>query len=261
MSNDSLHPCWRRVSAVAIAIAAFATAAQSQTPPPANFEVASVRVVKPYSQAELSSGMVSVGWSQFPTHHFYAHHVTLGLLLSLAYGFEQKYMDRLPSWADEDTYDIEANVPGDQSLTYDEMKPLLQHLLQQRFQLAAHAEKRQQPGFSLIVGKGTLKLTAGTTAAKSSPMIFRDRIVGRNLDLPFFSRLLARPVGQPVQDRTGLPGKYDVDLRFRPTNDPDSNLPDIFTAVREQLGLKLVRTKLSIEYLVVDQVNRVPAEN
>jgi uncharacterized protein (TIGR03435 family) len=75
------------------------------------------------------------------------------------------------------------------------------------------------------------------------------------------AHMLVSPVEQPVVDKTGLTGAYDVDLKYRASAEEDSSLPSVFTAVQEQLGLKLVPSKLMLDYLVIDHVDRVPAEN
>ncbi|HUZ95443.1 MAG TPA: TIGR03435 family protein, partial [Edaphobacter sp.] len=71
--------------------------------------------------------------------------------------------------------------------------------------------------------------------------------------------LLGIPAGGPVVDRTGLKGFYDLSLHFAPVDAKDSDLPDFFTAVEEQLGLKLKPAKVPAKFLVVDSVDPKPA--
>ena len=75
------------------------------------------------------------------------------------------------------------------------------------------------------------------------------------------AHILVSPVGQPVVDKTGLSGGYDIDLKYRESVDDDSPLPSVFTAVEEQLGLKLIPAKLTLDYLVIDHVDKVPTSN
>jgi len=73
--------------------------------------------------------------------------------------------------------------------------------------------------------------------------------------------MLKIPAGRPVIDKTGIVGKYDFTLKYATANHPDSNLPDLFTAVQEQFGLKLVPQKVPVETLVIDHVDKIPTEN
>jgi uncharacterized protein (TIGR03435 family) len=81
------------------------------------------------------------------------------------------------------------------------------------------------------------------------------------MDMAHFVPILSHPVGYPVVDKTGITGNYDIKLSYAPANDPNSNLPDLFTALQEQLGLKLESQKVPVEILVIDHVDRIPTEN
>jgi uncharacterized protein (TIGR03435 family) len=73
--------------------------------------------------------------------------------------------------------------------------------------------------------------------------------------------MLKPAAGRPVGDRTGILGNYDFDLRYAPDDDPDPKLPTFFTALQEQLGLKLEKSKVQAEVLVIDRANPIPREN
>ena len=81
------------------------------------------------------------------------------------------------------------------------------------------------------------------------------------MDTAHFAGVLAHRADQPVVDKTGLTGVYDFKLSYAPANDPSSSLPDFFTALKEQLGLKLESQKVPVEFLVIDQVDKILAEN
>jgi len=87
----------------------------------------------------------------------------------------------------------------------------------------------------------------------------------QNAPVQLFASMLQSPTGSPVIDKTGITGNYDFDLKFAPANaregSADAALPDIFTAVQEQFGLKLVPQKVPVDFLVVDHVDRTPTEN
>jgi len=159
-------------------------------------------------------------------------------------------------------YDVEATVAGGQQLTLAQMRPLLQDLLRRRFGLMAHTEDKLVSGYAMVVAKNGPKLQASTAGpAESRFYIMNGRIFGPKLETATLAGMLGRSAGAPVMDKTGLTGTYAVDLRFRPDSDTNSNLPDLFTAVQEQLGLKLVPVKVPVQYLVVDHVDREPTEN
>ena len=84
-----------------------------------------------------------------------------------------------------------------------------------------------------------------------------------DISIDTFAHILASPANKPVVDKTGLTGSYDITLKYAPPNDPNANsdLPDIFTAIQEQLGLKLLPAKVPVDYLVIDHVDRTPTEN
>jgi uncharacterized protein (TIGR03435 family) len=81
------------------------------------------------------------------------------------------------------------------------------------------------------------------------------------MPLDGLASMLAIATHRPVSNRSGIQGAYDFDLRFAAVSDPGSGLPDLFTAVQEQLGLKLEPAKVPVEMLVIDHVERVPTED
>ena len=101
-------------------------------------------------------------WSTYPTNRFYAHSMRLNLLIGIAFGADSKDITGEPNWLDLQQYDVDAKVEGDQQLTYKEMQPLLQNLLAQRFHLVVHHSTKMTSGYTLLVGKGGVKLQTGT---------------------------------------------------------------------------------------------------
>jgi len=190
----------------------------------------------------------------------------------------------LPDWADTDLFDIEARPAG--KATIDQMYgPMLQVLLEDRFQLKIHRETRQLPVYSLTVGKGGAKLSASTctpidlnhpapAAANGPAPAFCGRTsMGTNagvmsidaigLTMASFAGItLSARVGldRPVLDETGLAGVFDIHLKYAPGADsataPATNAPSLFAAIQEQLGLKISPGKGPVEVLVVDRMER-----
>ena len=234
---------------------------QTADPTRGSFEVASIRMVQPYSAAELQSGAGNDPFDSFPSDRFVARHVPLPFLISIAFDCDTRHVTPSATWQDEQLYDIAATVPGNKQLTLDEMRPLLRDLLEQRFHLKTHPEEHLESGYLLVVGKSGSKLHTSAAKGDTGAYIHPNRLWARGVHLGMLTSMLERATGSPVVDKTGLAGDYDIDLHFRSENDVNSNLPDIFTALQEQLGLKLVPGKVPVKYLVIDRLDREPTEN
>lgn len=220
-----------------------------------SFEVASVRP----SNAPANEG----NWSPPGTGKFNAHNLTLARLMMLAYGIDANQIANKPAWLESDRFDIAAKPSGGIALSREELKPLLQTLLEERFGLATHTETRLMPGYVLIVAKGGPKLqpTRGSKFPGFRLNVTDTELNGLNWSMPYLATMLQHPAGRPVLDKTGLTGSYDLKLDFSPDPSTDSALPSIFTALQETLGLKLEPQKIPVQVLVIDRANRTPTEN
>jgi uncharacterized protein (TIGR03435 family) len=236
------------------------TATLAQQP---QFEVASIRMVEPHSLEDLQRGIGVGSVSPFPTNLFTANYMPLSVIVSIAFKIDSNRIIDKPDWLDSQLWQISAKVDGDAMLTAEQMRPLLQELLRQRFHFAFHRESRSEPGYDLVVAKGGPRLQASKDGDKSFFYILPNGIEGHASPMSTLAAALERPSGRPVMDHTGLAGKYDVKLRYAPANNPDgkSDLPDLFTALQEQLGLKLEPQKVPVDFLVIDHVDKVPTEN
>ncbi len=227
-------------------------AAQSPAPPE-KFEVASVKLI-PADRATCCFSMAPWGAATFT-----AHNISLSVLVEMAYGVTDKQIsgiDRLGN----DLYDVSAKPQNSGALTYRRAQPMLRAMLEERFKLAVHREMKDVSGYALVLAKGGPKLKPGDQTAGQN-MILPGRLVQPNATLADFSSLLDHPVGKPVIDKTGLPGTYKIDLKFAPDGDTASTLPSIFTAIQEQLGLKLEAQKVPFETLVIDHCDHIPNDN
>ena len=213
------------------------------------FEVASIRM--------SPGGMITISPPDSPG--FTAKNVSMQILISLAYGGDS---DRVqgPGWIGSQQYDVTAKSEGERKLSYDELKPLLQDLLAQRFQLKVHTQMKEGSGYALVVAKGGAKLQETEGAADHS-YILPNSLDVQNRSMAAFAGALSRPAGRPVVDETGLKGKYDIRVKYAEDQDKNLTLPSIFTALQEQLGLQLVSKKVPVEFIIVDHVERTPAEN
>jgi uncharacterized protein (TIGR03435 family) len=246
----------------------------AETPRAPSFEVASIR--------ENRSGERIMLFQPRRGGRFTATNCSLNLLISYAYDVMQPHIAGAPAWVKSDRYDVAAKAESDPPV--DGIRAMLRRLLEERFQLKSHWETQESAVYNLVVSKpGKLKETSG-----DCPGILSDRALRTNAppdDAPCGSlrntpghtkgyRLTAEQLGslsffmrKPVVDKTGLTAEYDVELEWAPegtlmqTPDPAAGgPPSIFTALQEQLGLKLESAKGPVRMLVVDHVAR-PSEN
>lgn len=220
----------------------------------ATFEVASVRAV-----SSDHHGVTSI--SPWDSDLFVARNASLRLLIGLAYGMDSQNIDGLADKLGSRLFDVEARVDGQQKLTYEQMQPLLENLLRDRFHLAVHRVMRQEKGYALVVAKSGDKLKPSETSAtrtSGASWILPNGLRGTGLTMETLAGMLSRPLGSPVEDQTGLRGSYDVTLQYRTMNSDDSSLPSVFTALQEQLGLKVIQAKVPVQVLIVDHVDAEP---
>ncbi len=197
--------------------------------------------------------------------------VSLKRLIGMAYGVAEgrDYLFSGPGWMDSERFDIHAKFPPE--TTEPRVLLMLQRrLLDERFKLKLHREPRQFSVYALVLDKRGPKLRPTTTPGPYRFSAQSGHAVGASLSMAQFADRLSRPVFQldrQVVDFTGLEGTFDLTLDWQQENlqqDAQADGPDrgsIFSALPEQLGLKLEPRKLSLDVLVVDGGVKVPAEN
>jgi uncharacterized protein (TIGR03435 family) len=177
-----------------------------------------------------------------------------------------------PEWAKNgDRWNIDAKVAAEDVAAYGKLSRedrdrMLQPLLAERFHLKAHMERREMPVYEAVIAKGGPKLKEATQEdIKKSRIFFGDKgkIECTGLALSSVLSMLNSEVGRNVVDKTGLTGKYDITLEYVPVAraaSDETGGPSVFTAVEEQLGLKLIPGKAPMDVLVIDSVEQ-PAAN
>ncbi len=226
---------------------------QAAAPPKPTFEVATVRPSPP------NHGYTSI--SPFGTDRFTATNASLSYLIQLAYSIDGRHqLSGAPDWLDSEFFDISAKAVEGAHLTYEELQPLLQQLLQDRFHLVAHRETRDLPGYVLLVAKGTPRLHI-TKGGAPYGYIISGKLRLQNSEIDSLAATLTTPTGRPVINKTGIQGNYDIKLDYAAESATDSSLPSIFTALQEQLGLKLESQKVPVQMLVIDHIDKTPTEN
>lgn len=218
------------------------------------------------------------------TNRFVGKNYTVKLLIAAAYEVSPKVISGGPPWIESDHYDILALTPGEARPTHDQQMAMLRNLLADRFRLAFHREPKEFSIYALEVAKSGPKYGSGaepglkeSTAPATDPAalistVYPDHIKlpARNATMGDFASLLQRALlDRPVVDKTGLTGRYDFDLEWAPDETQfggevpvapaDADSPPFFTAIEQQLGLRLEATRGPVEALVVDSVERPSA--
>lgn len=217
------------------------------------FEVDTVRLSSPDEHGTQ--------FSQPGATRFTAQRASLGALLYFAYGVREEQIEGMPKWAGDTYYDVTAVPPNGQTFNEQQEKAAMQQLLKERLHLSAHAASREVEGFRLVTAKGGPKLQASKGGPRYLIILDQDGLEAPNTTLSKFGPALWGLVGFPVVDETGLQGDFSIQLKFKKDTDETSSLPSIFTALEEQAGLKLERTKVPVEMIVIDHVDREPTEN
>ncbi len=142
---------------------------------------------------------------------------------------------------------------------------MLQDLLTARFGLKFHRESKELPAFALAVAKGGPKFKSveanGGVSSNSNGGRWR---MTAQITMRRLAEILTEQAGRPILDQTGLPGAYDLALEWSANDNASSEKdasPSLFTALQEQLGLKLESVRAPVESIVVDKIDRSPSEN
>src|SRR5215813_961889 len=258
--------------------------AQTGVPKP-SFEVASIkRNTSPEGNARVTDA---------PGGRFIASRIPLRRVIQFAYRGNDDFIGG-PDWIDSDRWDIEAKaadgtVPPRTGLpdmtTPDTIALMVQSLLEDRFQFKSHTETRSLPLFELTVAKGGPKMKLsedqtppaalqgaggrGAGLTRGAMRLARGDFEGQAQTMEIFAKALgALYAGRPVIDKTGLKGLYDIKLQWTPDPPPAAAAapgaagispaapsgPSLFTAIEEQLGLKLESSRGPLPVLVIDSV-------
>lgn len=165
-----------------------------------------------------------------------------------------------PDWVYSDGYEIIATFPA--NTPPEQFRAMLQTLLADRFHFAMHHEQRELAAYVLTVSKGGLKMKAHPDGRLSynNPANAAGRHLTGTITLPVLAQNLSAVIGSPVVDQTGTGGLYDISLGWVPPS-AAGDAPSIYTALQDQLGLKLESKKAPFDVIVVDRVEKTPTEN
>jgi uncharacterized protein (TIGR03435 family) len=235
---------------------------RSSSPIPAqtiSFDVVSIRPSDPKN----------TGFAVRPDpNNFTMTGASLKLLIEYAYDLHGFQIEGGPTWMTSSRFDIVAKTETTSAPTQSQdleatlklVRTRLQALLADRFQLRARKGTMEMPVYGLVVSKGGPKLEASTTNTGFSTG--RGQFVCSGSSMDDLASLLSGSMDRMVIDQTKLTGSYKFTLKWTPDDspNPDTDLPGLFTAIQEQLGLKLIPTKGAVEMLIINHVER-PSEN
>lgn len=277
---------------IALLASALLLAAYGQTSGKAEFDAASIKANPPQSGFHFANDAVSGGPGTPDPGLFRCSRCSLATLIVKAFNLQPYQLPGRTSLTDS-TYEVLAKIPG--GATPEQFSAMLQNLLKDRFALAWHFQEKKMKGYRLVIARDGPKLKESAPAAAephraaqseshnhSGPVAFGASAAFRaaNQSTADLARVLSDQIGLPVADDTGLPGKYDISLRWSadaaatphaadhsdhaghdgPAGDPSG--PTLFDALQQQLGLKLLPADQTLaRLLIIDHVAQRPTEN
>ena len=249
----------RRVLPATAAICVVVITCRAQPPHeaanPRAFEVVSV---KPNRSGSDSSHAKST------PGRYDATNVKVTELIQDAFGVKEFQISGAPAWTATEGFDIAATTGVSSGLTDQELQPVLRSMLADRFQLRFHRETKDVPAYSLVIAKNGPKLIehSGDAGFDVSIRHGSEKLIlsGTKMSMSKLIAVLSRRLGRIVLDGTRLSGEYDLKMEWAPDPTAESADASIFTALQEQLGLRLEPTKAPAEIIVVDGVER-PSDN
>lgn len=225
---------------------------------PLEFEVAAIKPSDPASP---------VGIRRFPGGRFVTSNSSLRLLITWTYDIGDERLVGAPGWLDSARFDVVAKAPNE-NVTLDELHSMMKSLLAERFKLRVHTEQKDLPMYTLEIDKNGPKVHVldEALAVNHDPfkMMGSGRLTGTSVTTGMLAKVLTSQLGHSVKDNTGFNGAFDFTLEWRPdsgnVSEADSR-PSIFTAIREQLGFRLISGKAPVEVIAIDHVENHPTEN
>jgi uncharacterized protein (TIGR03435 family) len=249
------HLC-RTLSLAAILFSALSSGAQS-----AATTSIDVATIKPHPAAILHNNF------RFARNRFELEDQPLLKLIAFAYAVNPKQIVDAPAWIADQHWDMRGTTSLTEDATLAQQQQLIRQLLTERFGLTFHHDKREMSAYALQLDKGQPKLTASANPA-AQPLEHTDghdsiRIEEyRSSTITYFLTIRQLFMDRPLLDQTGLTGIYDFDLTYSfgdaPSTEADAP-PPMFTAMKEELGLKFEPVKAPVDVMVIDHIDKPTA--
>ena len=239
-------------------------------PPPPSDGIGVPNPALPDKIAPINPG----GQTTDRVHSILSARLLIAFAYNVPFGFERIRVVGGPDWLGSDDYEIQAKIEDSMYAAMQKMnsaqqreqvKLMEQSLLADRFKLKVHFETREMPGFALVIAKSGPKLRPAKDGESSRLSVRQNEMTATAISMdqwihsPFIG-------GRVVVDQTGLTGTYDFTLTWSEQSvasgagqENGADAPSLFTAVQEQLGLKLVPTKVPVQVIIVDSIERPSA--
>ncbi len=247
---------------------------QAPVPPPIHFDAISIKE----NRGDAEQGGMEISPS---SDRIFVTNAKMFRIIAFAYNRSRNdLIEGLPDWTRDERWDVQAKVADEdlssfQNLTFEQKKLLLQVVLKERCNLRAHMAKKKVPVYALVVAKSGLRLHEASVPGKKAPaavwniQVKRGEIEGHAVPMAaLLYSLSGISLDRQVVDKTGLTALYDFDLKWTPDDAPrdtengqaTAQAPSLFTAIQEQLGLRLQPIQDEVEAIVVEHIDR-PSPN
>lgn len=241
---------------------------QEASAPLPEFEVASV---KPNRSADAENGKGTWKATKGDEIKITIRNTSLRACIQQAFGVKD-YQIVGPDWLKSERFDIVATASH---ASKEQFGPMLQALLKERFKMELHQEPKELPVYTLVVGKNGPKIHEVPREGQAGVWEGVGKLTIKKMSMAQFAEALSRQMDRPVVDKTGLTGVFDFSLDYtrqetrtrltdegQPASTPDlGSSPSIFTALQEQLGLKLEGRKEPVAILIIDHAEKEPTED
>jgi uncharacterized protein (TIGR03435 family) len=236
---------------------AIASAQQGGAPA---FEVATIKPSGPESPP--------ISIRRLPGGRLVTSNTPLPMLIQWAYQLDEGRLIGVPAGFNALRFDVVAKAP-EQDPVAGQMQLMMRALLAERFKLLVHHETRELVAYTLVSEPAGPKVRAVTRDEPADPNPFKmsdsGTLIGMRVTADMLATVLSNQLGRPVQNTTGFHGAFDFSLRWAPDTGvalgDGQDRPSLFTAIREQLGFRLVARRTPTDVVVIDHVERTPTEN
>ncbi len=222
---------------------------------PYNFEVASIKLNRTGGSSHADF---------LPGGRFRGRNLSVRNMIQMATMVEDNQMIGVPAWADTERYDVDGKTVSTEPVTQERKSDVMMALLEERFSFKVHRETREGRVYLLEVAKNGPRLAAHGTSDRLMSTNANGTIItmkAAKISMPRLAISLRRQLGRTVEDHTHLEGEFDFELVWdRDDETVASTAPSLFTALQEQLGLRVSAARGKIPAVVIDHIER-PSEN
>jgi uncharacterized protein (TIGR03435 family) len=248
--------------AISIVTTVVCCAAIASTQTPENTITFEVATIKPSGRDSAPMSM-----QRLPGGRFLTSNTPLTMLINWAYALDDGRLLGVPKGAESTRFDIVAVAPVENPAP-GQMQLMMRNLLADRFKLVVHRESRELISYELVAEDGGPKVRVSTSAEPPDPNPFRmsarGSLIGTRVTADMLTKVLSSQLGRPVENRTGLVDTFDFTLQWRPDEGAPiagDDRPSLFTAIREQMGFRLMARKAPVDVIVIDHLEITPTDN